>query len=156
MKPQVERMQHSAPSRDAEVGFEVCGVVPHQRGHALAALEASQGERLGQRAGPAVEFGVRGTIQGAVGPAGDHFDGAKELSGTLENDAQDERKLHHHATHGRSPGGLGASYHKPAGRLARESPTCLSDAPSPFIWLTLLLVWGMMRIAEASASRHQG
>src|SRR5262249_24032190 len=51
MKAKVERVQHRARQRDAEVGLEVLIMIPAERGDAVTRLDASLLERTGKAAG---------------------------------------------------------------------------------------------------------
>src|SRR5882762_11167591 len=39
MEPQIQRMQNATGTRNAEEGFQMCGVVPHHGGYAVACLQ---------------------------------------------------------------------------------------------------------------------
>ncbi len=49
VQAQIQRVQHAARGRNSEISFHVFGLIPQQRGHAVAALEAEVPSRRSPR-----------------------------------------------------------------------------------------------------------
>ena len=69
MQAQIQRVQHAARDRHAEISLHVLGLIPQQRGHAVSAAQAKAGERIRQAARAPVQISPSGSRQ-ASGPAG--------------------------------------------------------------------------------------
>ena len=99
MQAQVQRVQHAAGAGHREVRLEVRVVVPHQRRHALAALQAQLLQCAAERERAAVEIGVAIAMQAAVGQARDDFRLREQLPRAREDVRERQRKLHHCRLH---------------------------------------------------------
>ncbi len=99
VQPQVERVHHGAGARNREVRLQVRMVIPHERAHALAALEPQAPQRSGERAGAPVEVGVAVTVQGLVGEPGDDLRIGEEPPRAREEVGEREREIHRRALH---------------------------------------------------------
>ena len=62
----VERMEHGAHTRDRAVRFEVTGVVPTERRHAVPALHPELLERVRQLPGPCEDLAIRRAVDRPV------------------------------------------------------------------------------------------
>ena len=69
VEAEVERVEHAAHQRDAEVGFEVRTVVPAERRDAVAGLDAESMQRAGEAPRADREVGVGVAMDRLVGSA---------------------------------------------------------------------------------------
>src|SRR5712691_8500393 len=116
MQAEVEGMQDAPGARHAPKCLQMTGVIPHQRGDAVAGMHSKFGERTGKPAGAEVEFAIIGAHDGFVRLAGEDLDVRKYLPGALQERREGKRKIHHGAAHKPSRAGakLGAWYHQSA------------------------------------------
>ena len=109
VEPQVQRVQHRAHGRDRQVGLEVLGVVPHQRGYPLVAVDAQAAQRVGQLGGPGAGHAV------ALPPrarrrAGHHLAVGIGRRAVAHDRRHGQRNVHHRALHWPPPVCLPGSY----------------------------------------------
>src|SRR5579863_2037865 len=134
MKPQIQRVHHSARERHAEVRFEVSAVIPHQCRDAVAAAQPSSLERRRELFPPAIQIPVCIAADAAVWPARSNLAIAKKLARALENVVHRQGEIHHRSAHTPSrtkslPAESRASYHQsrkgsrlpPLGRAPRSA-----------------------------------
>ena len=112
---QVERVHHAACSRDAEIALQVRVVVPAQRGHAFAFLQAHVLQGLRQLARALVKRAIAVLAQRLVGQARDDFVAGKQSARTFEQVVQRQGHLHH----GAADGGLGGGCRRSCGHKGR-------------------------------------
>ena len=98
-KPQVEGMQHRPRRRNAEIGFQMRPMVPHQRADRLATPDAGVLQRLRELARALVDRAVIAPIQGLVRPARHHLAAGIKRVGVLEQLIQAQGRLHHGGSH---------------------------------------------------------
>ena len=95
MQPEVERVDHAADGRHAEIRFEVSKVVPHQRRDAIAGLEAGVLQDSRERTRSTVEVRVGVAMRGVVRPLRDDLHLGKDGPGAIQKRGQRElRRLH--------------------------------------------------------------
>jgi hypothetical protein len=99
---QIEVVHHCARCGNAEVALEMRIVVPHQRGHAVAGLDACLHQHLGERLGAAVEVCVGVAVQRLVRQARDDLAFTVINPGALQKMVERQGHLHH----GRGDAGL--------------------------------------------------
>jgi len=99
MKAEVERVEDEAAARDAEVRLVVLVVVPAERRHAVAALEAGLPQGRGQLPGAPQRLAVVGAVEALVGEAGDDLAVAEERLRPAQQVREREREVHHQAFH---------------------------------------------------------
>ena len=97
MQPQIQRMQHPARARDAEVGFQMRIVVPHQRRHAIAFFHAELLQRRTQRTRPPVKIRIPMTMQRSIWQARHDLGRAIQAARTCQHVRQRQREIHHGA-----------------------------------------------------------
>jgi hypothetical protein len=97
---QVQRVHHAAGRGNPEIGLEVDRVVPHERGDAVAGLEARLDQRLRQLARAPVDLAVGGAVQGLVRPPRDHLDVRERAACALEQHVERQGDVHHRGLHG--------------------------------------------------------
>jgi len=100
---EVQRVHHASGQWHAEVGLEVRGVVPHQRGHPVAGAEACSRQCLGQRPCPPRDLPVAGPVQRAIRQPRHHGDRGEHPLGADQEVVQRQRVLHHRAERGHGP-----------------------------------------------------
>ena len=105
MEPQIQRMQNATGTRNAEEGFEMCGVVPHHGGYAVARLQSEFRQRRRKPARAPIEFAIAGARDGFVRLAGDDFDPREDLPRAFQDGGQRQRIIHHRAAHKNLSGG---------------------------------------------------
>ena len=103
MQAQVERVEHEAAARDAEVGLVVDVVVPAQRRDAVAAFQAELLERDRKPARTPSGFGVCRPMEAPVGHARDDLLVAVVELGAAEEHRQRQLGVHHQAVHQCAP-----------------------------------------------------
>ena len=96
---QVQRVHHAAGGRNAEVALQVRVVVPGQRGHALALLQAQPLKRRGQRAGAPVPLPVAVPHQRLVRPPRDDLVAGEDRARALQQMVERQRHVHHGGLH---------------------------------------------------------
>ena len=101
MEAEIERVEHATGRRDAEIAFQMTGVVPHERCHTVAGTQpgAEQGVRELSRA--AMEIRVAVALDLAAGVAGNDLGLAEERARAIEDRIEREREIHHPAAHRR-------------------------------------------------------
>ena len=109
----VERVQDAPGQRDGEVGLQVAGVVPAQRGDAVTGLQAQAHQRVGQLLHPLVELPVGRALDRLVGPSGDDLDVGEVLPGAIEDREQRQLVVHHQSAHGSLRWGAGGGVGRP-------------------------------------------
>jgi len=97
---QVKGVHDGAGGGDAKIGFEVCVVIPHERGDAVSPAYAGFLESFGESSGAAVDLAIGRAVQGAVRKTGDDFRFREQFAGALENVNEREWIVHHGAEHG--------------------------------------------------------
>src|SRR5690349_2189306 len=105
-KPQIQRVQHAARQRNPEVRLQVHAVIPHQRGHALAAPQAGPDQRASQRPRPRRHLRIRAPLDAAVGPARNDLHPWIERHRALQYRPERQLKVHHGALHSHELPGL--------------------------------------------------
>ena len=101
VQPQVQRVEHASGGRDAEVRFQVLGLVPQQRGHPVSAQQPHAGEHVRKTARAPVEIAPGVTRERAVRPARDDFYPAENVACAFEQRRHREGKIHHQSAHGK-------------------------------------------------------
>ena len=96
VEPQVQRVQHRAHGRNGQVGLEMLGVVPHQRGHALVAVHAEAAQRVRQLRRPGAGRAV------ALPPrcpraSGHDLAGRRSRRAVAHHRGHRQRNVHHRA-----------------------------------------------------------
>ena len=99
MQPQVERVQDEASARDPEVRLQVLVVVPAQRPHAVARLEAELPEPDRELLRPARQVAVRVAVEALVGQPGDDLLVAEVSLRAPKHRRKRELEVHHQAVH---------------------------------------------------------
>src|SRR3989442_15799962 len=100
MEPKVQGGQYAAYAGNAEVGFQVNVMVPHQAGDSVSTLEARHLENSGKGSCTPRHFPVGITVNRVVRAAGDNFDAWKKSCRPLQERSEREGKLHHCSLHG--------------------------------------------------------
>ena len=100
VEAEVERVEHAAHERDAEVGLEVRAVVPAEGGDAVAGRDAEIEQDPREASGAVGEFGAGIAPDALVGGPPDDFLAAEERFRAAEDRRQGERVVHHQAVHG--------------------------------------------------------
>ena len=99
VEAKVQRVEDATRSWNAEVGLQVGVVVPHERRHAITAVEARREKSLAQGPGPTLNVRVGVPPERLVGFLGNDLDPGEELSGASEEVCQGQRVVHHGALH---------------------------------------------------------
>jgi len=99
VQPQIERVQHEAAARDAEVRLVMLRVVPAQRRDAVAALEAETLQRDRELARAPHRVAVRRATDALVGETRDDFAVAEVRFRPTQQVRQRELEVHHQAVH---------------------------------------------------------
>jgi hypothetical protein len=99
VQSQVQRVQDRAHSRDREVGLQVLGVVPHQRGDALVAVHAERAQRVRELGDPNAGLGVGAPTRSSC-RAGDDFVITMSGRPIPHDPGHRQRNVHHGAAHG--------------------------------------------------------
>ena len=102
-QPQVQRVHHAAGSRNAEVALQVRMVVPAQRGHAVAALQAQLEQRGGQRARARGVFAIAVAPQRFVGQSRDDLVACEDRACPLQHVVERQADVHHRGLHRLAP-----------------------------------------------------
>src|SRR5690349_8775543 len=71
VQPKIERVDHAAGGRHAEVGFQMGVVVPAESAYTVSRLQAGAMQRFGKRLGTVVKIQICVAIYVAVRQAGD-------------------------------------------------------------------------------------
>ncbi len=103
VEPQIESVEHAAGGRDAEIAFQVTGVIPHERGDAVAGTQARTEERPGELSCAPMEIDVRVSAGPTERGTRDDIGFAEQGARAIEDRVEREREIHHAATHG-APG----------------------------------------------------
>ena len=110
-QPQVQRVHHAAGRRNAEVALQVRMVVPAQRGHAVAALQAELQQRRGRGARARGVLAVAVAAQRLVGQPRDDLVAREDRARALEHVVQRQADVHHRGLHGSSPPAITMKLH---------------------------------------------
>ena len=100
MKAKVERVEHAAHHRNAEIGFEVLIVIPAECRDAVAGAGAESLKCAGEPPRAAGEVGVMITMDRGVLQARDDLPAAEHRLGAAEDGREGEREVHREAVHG--------------------------------------------------------
>ena len=84
----VERVEHRAHQRDREVQLEMLGLVPEQRGDAIAGIDAETGQARRKPSRPLRARPDLGAPDRAVAQARDHFTPRAQLLRALDERRQ--------------------------------------------------------------------
>src|SRR5262249_53662133 len=84
---------------DGEIGLEVRAVVPHQRGDAIAGLNAEGDEGASEAARAVGPVGNRVAVERLVRIARDDLARTEQLFGAAEDRRQRQRVVHHQTEH---------------------------------------------------------
>ena len=95
----VQRVEHVAAARDAEVALHVLRVVPAKGRYAVAALESEPVERDGELLRAAHHLAVVRAVEAAVGPPGDDLLPGEVRLGAPHQRRQRQLVVHHLAAH---------------------------------------------------------
>ena len=103
VQPQVERVQHEATARDAQVGLVVDEVIPAERPDAVAALEPELLQADRQGASAAARLAVGAPLEAAVGQTRHDLRAGRVRLGPPEQRRQRQLVVHHQSVHRVSP-----------------------------------------------------
>ena len=129
MQAEVQRVQHEAAARDAEVRLVMLVMVPAERRDARAALEAELLQRGGELLRAPHRLAVVRAVEALVGQARDDLAVAEERLGPLEDVRQRQREVHHQAVHGSLLGQTGTD--TPSTASATSSRSSAGREPRP-------------------------
>ena len=99
VEAQVQRVQHEAAARDAEIGLEVLVVVPAERRDAVAGLEAELLQPDGELLRPPGHVPIRVAMEALVREPADDLLVAEERLRPLQERRERELVIHHQAVH---------------------------------------------------------
>ena len=101
---QIQGVHHPACSGYAEIALQVRMVVPTERGHPVARLQAQVQQGLAQFAGPGVKRAIAMAAQRFVGQTRDDLVAGKQVPGAVQQMVQRQVHRHHGAADGTGSG----------------------------------------------------
>jgi len=85
MQPQIKRVEDASRARRSPERFQVTGMIPHQRSHAVAALHSQSLQRGRELPGALIHFPVTRARDTEIRSAGNNFDLGEKSSSPLQN-----------------------------------------------------------------------
>jgi hypothetical protein len=99
VQPEIHRVRHEPARRCPDVRLEVLVVVPHERRHAVAVLEAEAAQRDREPLGAGGELPVAVAVPALVRQPGDDLPVPVELVGAAEDRRHVQLVVHHQPLH---------------------------------------------------------
>ena len=119
-KPRIDRVQHRAHSRHAEVELHVPVAVPRERRDAIAGRDPKRGERVRDLLGPAMDVAIRAAVDRPFDRARHDLGIRMAALRVLDQRRNEQRALLHQSLHRASPWLAPVRGHRPELSIRRR------------------------------------